>query len=661
MLTVADILEINNAGENVAEHLDDAMLSRFANHVIEAYKKDKESRAGWDDRTKSAVELCMQTIEEKSYPWVGASNIKFPLLTVAVHQFASRVFPALVKMPYPVSARINGYKTDEKLEAGERMAKYMSWQLTDDMPDWIEDQDKLCHSLPIYGSVFKKTYRDFANNVNVSDAILPDRVVFDYYAKNIEVARTVTHWFYLYEQEIEEYKRLGLYRNVDINGGSTPDDDDFHTRDSVNLTERPSGQDTPNKILECHCWYDIDEDGYEEPYICTVEENSRLVLRIVPRYSERDIIVGADGRIAKINPKHYFTQYIFFPDPSGGNLGIGWGTMLYHINQTINSTMNQLTDAGTLNNLGGGLISTELRMASGDVRTRPGQWTRVDSTMGDLSRSIYPWPQQPPSQVLYQLMTLLIDWGQRVTAVSDAMAGVSPPSNVPATTTLAMLEQGQKVFQGIYQRIFRAMSRELKKLKDLNREYMNPIEYYKVLDNQPLEPSDDDLERFMTEGATPASAGMAYRTDFNRDDTDVSLSADQQISSEQVAMFRMQLLMQMQQAGMQVNPAYIERQLLVALGLPDSEKGSVFMPPPQGPSPEQQMAEFEAQHNAQMDQARVGIEQTRADAEAKRVEQEGVLGSAKLELEHRKMAIKALTDHRGLDIDEMSANVPNEV
>lgn len=631
-LTVPDILDISSAGGNVASHVDDTTLDVIASKVVEDFKRDQESRSGWTERMDNASKLAMQVAENKTWPWPNAANVKFPLLTVAVMQFASRVYPALVRMPYPISGRINGFKTQDKMDVADRMARHMSWQLTDQMETWCDDQDTLCHVLPIMGCCFKKTYRDPNTNKNVSELVLPDRLVFDYYAKSAESARTVTHWFYQHHQTILEWQRLGLYLDVDLGESGTVATEDFDTRDDVSDTSHPTGKDEPHRILEQHTWYDLDGDGYEEPYIITVDERSRKTLRIVPRYGSDSVIVNADtSEIAKIEADQYFTQYIFIPDPTGGNLGIGWGTILYPINDTINTLINQLVDAGTLGNLGGGLVGKELKMASGDTKRRPGQWVRVNNFGMDIGKSVYPWPQQEPSQVLYMLLTLLIDWGQRITSVSDAMAGETPPANVPATTTLAMLEQGQKVFQGIYQRMFRAFNRELKKLKNLNKLYMDQREYYAVLDETPMDSySDEELARYMEQGMTPPEAGIAYKWDYERDDADVTLTAEQTLPSDQIAMMRIQLLMQAAQSGVQINPRYAEKLWLTALGLPESEAGNVLAPPPPPqPDPKVQTKEMELQYRTQADQERNAVEMARIQTENKRIDLDARLKHAK--------------------------------
>lgn len=645
-LRLDEILGIHADGENIAESLGDEELRLIGSRVVEDYKRDKESREGWDEKMKDAILLAMQYAEERTWPWEGASNVKFPLLTVAVLQFASRIFPALVKQPNPVSGKVNGWKTQEKVNASKRMAMHMSYQLTQEMTDWVDDQDLLCHIVPITGIAFKKTYRDHAEDKNVSELVLPNKLVYDYYAKNVEAARCKTEVMEKHAQWVLERKNLGVYRDCSL-AEPTTDDDLTEVRDLINETVA-SDSNKPYTLLEQHTWWDLDGDGYEEPYVITVEEGSKQVLRIVPRFGEESILLQDDGSdIAKIEADEFYTQYIFIPDPSGGNLGLGWGSILSPINETVNSLINQLMDSGTLNNLGGGLVSRELKMPGGQVKRRVGEFTRVNTFGMDLSKSIYPWPRSEPSQVLYQMLVLMIDWGQRITAVSDAMSGQTPPSNVPATTTLAILEQGQKVFQGIYGRFFRAMDREIKKLKRLNRDYMDAEAYYEVLDDVPEIPAELQQMLAQTGGQVPPNMqgmvtpdmGVSFQTDYDRDDTDITLSAETQLSSEQIAMARLRLVMEITQGGgiggKIPNPEYVEELTMAALSLPNSEAGKLFVDPPQQqPSPELVMEQDKQEHDKKIDWANVEIQ-------AKRVGLEGMRARADAELRDKKLEIDA--------------------
>ena len=83
--------------------------------------------------------------------------------------------------------------------------------------------------------------------------------------------------------------------------------------------QMPSEDDetTPYRIIECHCHYDLDGDGYLEPYIITFDSGSEQILRISPRFREDSIKWSETGSINSINkakvvsikPDEYFTKY----------------------------------------------------------------------------------------------------------------------------------------------------------------------------------------------------------------------------------------------------------------------------------------------------------------------------------------------------------------
>jgi hypothetical protein len=43
---------------------------------------DLTSRLDWESRNEQANKLALQVVEKKSFPWPGASNVKFPLITI---------------------------------------------------------------------------------------------------------------------------------------------------------------------------------------------------------------------------------------------------------------------------------------------------------------------------------------------------------------------------------------------------------------------------------------------------------------------------------------------------------------------------------------------------------------------------------------------------
>jgi hypothetical protein len=68
---------------------------------------------------------------------------------------------------------------------------------------------------------------------------------------------------------------------------------------------------------------------------------------------------------------------------------------------------------------------------------------------------------------MFALLGLLLESGQKVGSVTDLMTGESPGQNQPATTTMALMEQGMMVYSAIHKRTWRAQKQEFKLLYKL--------------------------------------------------------------------------------------------------------------------------------------------------------------------------------------------------
>jgi chaperonin GroES len=218
---------------------------------------------------------------------------------------------------------------------------------------------------------------------------------------------------------------------------------------------------------------DADGDGYAEPYAITIELSSRKVLRIVARFDDEQAIRRTpSGEVHSIEPTEYFTKYEFIPSPDGGIYGIGLGNLLGPLNESTNSLINQLIDAGTMSTAAGGFLGRGAKMRGGVYTFSPLEWKRVDSTGDDLRKSIFPLPVREPSNVLFQLLSLLIDYTNRISGTTDTMVGENPGQNTPAATTQTMVEQGQKIYSAIFKRVWRSMKEEFRKLYKLNSVFL---------------------------------------------------------------------------------------------------------------------------------------------------------------------------------------------
>jgi len=514
---------------NIAEDVDEDTLKKIGTQVLEGYKIDKASREDWEEDYKDALKLARLGKEIKSWPWPNAANVKYPLIIQAAIQFNARAFPAIINNGKIVRGRVIGADPDgEKRNRAERTGTHMSYQLSDQMPDWEDEFDTTLLMMPIVGVCFKKTYRDHVYDENVSEYCSVDDVVVNYRVKNLDKASRITHIYELYPNEIETLKRSGAFLK-DFNPGEAqlPQDDDEGSVDDLSEDGKPVTEDAdmPHTFYEQHRWWDLDDDGYQEPYIITIHESSQQVVRIVARYDVDGITYNDKDEVVRIDPVHIFTAYRFLPSLDGSVYGMGWGILLGHTNESVNATINMLLDAGTNQNTGGGWITKSVKLqrggGSGDMSFRPGEIKPVEVNGGaSLRESIVMRETPQPSITLFKLLETMIESSKLMTS-TDLMAGQLPPANTPMGTTQMLLEQSLQVFSGVYKRIFRALGSELKKLARLNRLYMDDEEYFVVTD----------------------MVGSVSRDDYNDKDCDVVPEADPNKISDSLEIFKADALM----------------------------------------------------------------------------------------------------------------------
>lgn len=606
--------------DNIAEDLDDGTLREMAEYVLNGYETDCDSRAEWMDMNKDWLDLATQVKEQKNHPWPNASNVKYPLITTAAIQFHARAFPSLVTRQ-PVHAVVKGRDPDgQKRARADRIGKHMSYQVLHEMENWEEDMDRLLLILPISGLAFKKVYRSYLKDRNESDLKLPTDVVINYYAKNMKEAPRITEVVQLSNNDVFSFVNTGMFLDV-IEEDSPVGAESLNKREShINRSQgmkEPTGDasEHPHEFLECHTFWDLDEDGYEEPYIITVHMGTRKVVRVVARYDENSLFFTDKEELVSIEPIQYYHRFGFIPDPNSAIYALGFGSLLGPTNKAVNTLINQLIDAGTLSNLPSGFLSKGIRMKGGAMRFKPGEWKFINTSGEDLQRGVYPLPTREPSNVLFQLLGLLLESGERLSSVTDMMVGQNPGQNQPSSTSMAVMEQGMKVFTGIFKRVFRSLQKEYKSLYYLNHIYADN-ETYILLNGE---------------------EGNVYHADYDLDATDVFPAADPEGTTDAQKIAKAEQLMALAAQG-QVNPEVAKRRYLEALGIENVQE-LLEMPEPQ-PDPEVVLSQEQFEHQRELDWANVELEAIKSQAMAMRNEASAMLNIAKAESEPHERSLK---------------------
>ena len=460
---------------NLVEFIDEDILQKIASDLMSSVESDKQSRSEWEKTYKEGLEyLGMKFDEQRSQPFEGSSGVVHPLLAEAVTQFQAQSYKEMLPAKGPVKTEIIGARTIETESQAERVQAFMNYYIMNVMKEYDPELDMLLFYLPLAGSAFKKVYFDFVTNKAVSKFIPPEDLIVPYEASDMSSAERITHAISMSLNEVKKQQITGFYANVDIPETNYDEDasDIEGAIDEIQGVSPSYKEDRNRTIYEIHTVLDIEgfEDldangeptGLKLPYIVTIDENSETVLAIRRNYIEQDPLKN------KIN---YFVQYKFLPGL--GFYGLGLSHMIGGLSKASTSILRQLIDAGTLANLPAGFKARGMRIRDEDEPLQPGEFRDIDTTGGSLRENLIPLPIKEPSNVLMQLLGLLVDSGKRFAAIADMNVGDSNQA-MPVGTTVALLERGTKVMSAIHKRLHYAQKIEFELLAKVFAEYLPP-------------------------------------------------------------------------------------------------------------------------------------------------------------------------------------------
>lgn len=636
----ADLEQLMSSA-NIAEMMDESQLNTIGEWVAREYEMDRNSREQWEHKMEESMKLALQVVESKSFPWTGASNVKFPLITIAALQFHARAYPALIPGKNIVKCQVFGQDPHGLSAAkAKRIEDHMSFQLLEEDENWEDQMDKVLITTPIVGCSFKKSYFSPRHKTNISEMVLARDLVVDYWTKSLDTANRITHVLYMNKNDLHEKVVRGLYSDVLLEKAQSKDPNPVRDK-AQGVHAADEDPDTPYEILEQHRHLDLDEDGFAEPYIVTVHKDSKKVLRIVANYFESGI-ERKGKRIVFIKPEQYFTKYSFIPSPDGGFYDLGFGVLLGPLNESINTIINQLIDAGTMSNTAGGFLGRGLKIRGGNYNFAPLEWKHVETTGDDIRKNVFPLPVREPSQVMFTLLSLLINYGERIGAATEAMVGENPGQNTPAETSRNMVEQGMKIFTGIFKRVHRSLKQEFRVLYRLNQLYL-PTE-------------------------TKFGGQAVLKDDYSGDRSEVAPAADPNVVSDSQRIAQATAVLQAAQAGHGYNLYEANKRYLEALKVPNIDqilpdpKGENAIPPPQNPL--MQVEQIKAESKGQIEQMKLQAKQQETESKLKlsifKIQAEADVKQAtvnKLQAE----AIKLMAEAQGVDTGHQIALINAQI
>jgi hypothetical protein len=531
--------------DNLAEHMGDGELAELAGDLLGDFDSDISSRKDWIQTYVDGLELLGLKIEERSEPWEGACGVYHPLLSEALVKFQAETMMSIFPAAGPVKTLIIGKETPEKKAASERVRDDMNYQLTDAMPEYRPETERMLWGLGLAGNAFKKVYYDPALERQVALYVPAEDVVVPYGASDLASSPRVTHVMRKTENELRKLQVNGFYRDVDL-GDPINSLDEVEKKIAEKMGFRASTDDR-YKILEMHVDLDLpgfedkDEDGEPTgvalPYVVTIEQGTQNVLSIRRNYQPDD---------KTKQKRQHFVHYGYIP--GFGFYCFGLIHLIGAYAKSGTSLIRQLVDAGTLANLPGGFKTRGLRIKGDDTPISPGEFRDVDVPSGTMRDNILPLPYKEPSQVLAGLMDKIIEEGRRFANTADLnLSDMS--ANAPVGTTLAILERTLKVMSAVQARIHYSLKQELKLLKVIIADY-TPDEYT----YEPVEGS-----------------RLAKKSDY--DNVDVIPVSDPNASTMAQKIVQYQAVLQLAQGAPQLyNMPLLHRQMLDVLGIKNAAK-----------------------------------------------------------------------------------------
>ena len=454
---------------NLAEYLGDDELSDIAERVIEGFEADKDSRSEWDETLTRGLDLLGLKFEETGTAFDGSCAATHPLIIESAVKFQSKASQEILPANGPVRTQIIGDPDSQIVQQSNRVRRFMNYELTEMMPEYFDEMERMLFHLPIVGSAIVKMYYDGGLERPTAEHIPIDQFYVNYSATDLRRADRYTHIIYKSPVDIRRDISAGMYRDVEDLSDS-PDsgrsDNEISSKiDEIMGLHGNNSEDPEYTLLEQHVYLELEDDDMPYPYIVTVEESSRQVLSLRRNYREDD---------PRAEKMIHFTHYRFVP--GFGFYGLGLIHLIGNLTMTATSAMRALVDAGQFANLPGGFKAKGVRVVGDNDPISPGEFKEVEALGMDLNKAIVNLPYKEPSNTLFQLLGFVSGAAEKFADQTDQVINDSTNYG-PVGTTMALLEASAKFFTAVHKRLHHAQRQQFKILAQINETFV-PVNGY---------------------------------------------------------------------------------------------------------------------------------------------------------------------------------------
>jgi hypothetical protein len=463
--------------DNLAFAVPENVLDSMAQDLLEKIEWDKQARKRRDEQYAEGIR---RTGLGQDAPgggqFQGASKTVHPMLTTAAVEFNARTMKELFPPGGPCKTYLPGTVTKPRWEKANRLRQFYNWQLTQQMPEFRSEHEKVLTQASLGGVEYARYTWDETLRRPVVNSVPLDKLIIPYAASSFYTSERIAYVDDITEFEYNKRVRDGMYRDVDIAPPSMAPQPSKpqQARDKVEGKEvDPFNQDGLRRTFEVNMWLE-DIEQYTgspgrakvAPYLVYVDETSKKILAIVRNWEEND---------SKLERMHWIVEWGFVPWE--GAYPIGLVHMIGSLSAAATGALRALLDAAHVNNFPTAARLKGAQVGGQSKQVQPTEIIEVDGGVGaeDIRKLMMPFPFNPPSATLYQLLQFLVEAGNDVVRTAFEKFSDNNP-NAPVGTTYAYIEQGLVVVSSIIGRMHQSMGMSLKVLHRINKMYITDDE-----------------------------------------------------------------------------------------------------------------------------------------------------------------------------------------
>ena len=137
---------------SIIDDIDESIITRIESDCQTLYEKDEQSCQEWRNDAKDLLDMAkLKDKKREGFLQVWQSDLQLPDLIFSAMQFNARTYPEYVKSGKVCQPKTVGKFTEDKLTRAIRVCTHINWQLTNEMPEWMPNFDKMLLILPIIG------------------------------------------------------------------------------------------------------------------------------------------------------------------------------------------------------------------------------------------------------------------------------------------------------------------------------------------------------------------------------------------------------------------------------------------------------------------------------------------------------------------------------